>query len=96
MPEVVFEQPKERNSEGKMTWIMVVAAVIVALGAAGGALLTSGILDPWPWAATAIGALVSIAKVVGDYTKSRPAKHAALATRGPAGGIKLDPPKLPE
>ena len=70
---------EERNSEGKATWIVVGMAILAGLVVVGDKLLGSGVFDEWPTVAALVGSLGTIAKVVGDYTKSRPAKHHAMA-----------------
>ena len=68
----------ERNSEGKATLVVVGLAVLAGLATVGAELLGAGLLDQWPLAVTIVGILLSVAKVVGDYTVSRPGKHAAM------------------
>jgi len=69
----------ERNSEGKATLVVVGLAVLAGLATVGAELLGAGLLDQWPLAVTIVGILLSASKVVGDYTRSRPAKHHAMA-----------------
>ena len=69
----------ERNSEGKATWIVIGLAVLAGLTTIGAELMGAGLLTQWPLAVTIVGVLLSISKVVGDYTRSRPAKHHAMA-----------------
>lgn len=72
---------EERNSEGKMTWVSVATAILGVVGAAADQLLGSGLLSQWPVAVTIVGGILAVAVSVGAYTRSRPAKHAALAER---------------
>ena len=76
----------ERNSEGKATWVVVLGIIVAALGGVAAELLGAGILDKWPIAITVATAFVSISNLVGNYTKSRPAKTMALAEKAKVAG----------
>ena len=80
---------EERNSEGKGTFWAVLGVVAAGVAVVGAELLGAGLLEQWPVAVTVVGFVVSVAKMVGDYTKSRPAKHQALADREAVS--KLEP-----
>ena len=71
----------ERNSEGKATWGVVIGIVATVLTAVGSELLGSGLLSQWPTAVTVVGAILAVAKVVSDYTRSRPEKHRSMASK---------------
>jgi len=89
----------ERNSEGKQTWMVVGLAILAGLAAIGDQLLDAGLLSQWPTVVVIVTALVSAAVAVGAYTRSRPAKHLAMAeaarveaAKG-AGAASADPSK---
>ena len=83
---------EERNSEGTKTWTVIALGAVASLAALGANLTDSGILSEWPLAVLIVGIFIAVAKAVGDYTASRPAKHlamnqaTALAAKTAAGG----------
>ena len=72
---------EERNSERKLTVWMGVGIGIAAVVAGLEQLLGLGILEPNGTAAVIIGMALSLAKMVGDYSASRPAKTMALVEK---------------
>lgn len=78
----------ERNSELKaVKWLSLAATMVVALL---GGLQAADLFPAEGTAAAVVGALLAIAKAVGDYAKSRGTKKAAeaLASADPSKGLE--------
>lgn len=88
---------EERNSEQTLTKVLGIAAlVVIGIGGAIQALTDAGIDQSLPWWGTVVTIFGFVSKLAWEYTKSRPAKHIALAEQVKAEAAllaaKKDPP----
>jgi hypothetical protein len=72
----------ERNSEGTVTKVMgIVALVVVGLGGGVSALSDAGLQEMLPWWGGVVGVFGFVSKLAWEYIRSRPLKHQAMASK---------------
>ena len=72
---------EERNSEGKATGWYIATAIVSGIAVIIDKLLGAGVFNDWPTVVTMLGLFGTVSKLLGDYVKSRPGKHAAMAEK---------------
>ena len=82
---------KERNSEGKASALFIASAIVTGLAVIGDKLLGGGVFSDWPTVTTIVGLFLAGAKLLGDYSLSRPGKHAQLNEAARIALAKTDP-----
>jgi len=76
-----MDKTTERNSElagtKKFAWGALAASLLLGLGATAQFVMDSASFDAWPWVGGLLGVMATMAKLGGDYIRSRPGKTLA-------------------